>query len=148
MNNAGAYKKYLPVAEAFAAMSPYKGTKVGALVLGPGFEVRSSGWNGAPRKCAADTDERSAERDERLRWVMHAEANAIANAARSGVSVHGCVLVVTHTPCLSCAGLIVQSGITAVLAPPPPQAFASAWGEDLQRSAWLFAECGVHYQEI
>lgn len=134
---------YMPVAEAFAAKSKDPSTKVGAIVLGPGHEVRSSGWNGAPRRCGADTDERYQSREEKLFWVTHAEANAIANAARSGVSLANCVMVVTHAPCMSCAKLIVQSGIMMVISRAPDEAFAARWKDDMDRAAALFLECGV-----
>lgn len=45
---------------------------------------------------------------------MHAEANAIAFAARWGVGLTNSEIVVTHQPCLACAMLIVNSGIQAV----------------------------------
>lgn len=45
---------------------------------------------------------------------MHAEANAIAFAARWGVGLTNSEIVVTHQPCLACAMLIVNSGIRAV----------------------------------
>lgn len=142
------YAKYLAVARTFADMSAYKGTHVGAVVLGQGMQVLSTGWNGAPRGSLADGDDRSEPRDERLRWVTHAEANAIANAARSGVSLFGSTLVCTHAPCLSCAGLIVQSGIRQVLTPAADSRFKEFWGASVVDSIRLFEECGVDFREI
>lgn len=43
--------------------------------------------------------------------AMHAEANAIAFAARHGVATEGADLYVTHQPCLACARLIINAGI-------------------------------------
>lgn len=45
----------------------------------------------------------------------HAEANAIAFAARYGLSLEGAMLYTTHMPCLNCSMLIVNSGIAAVV---------------------------------
>lgn len=42
---------------------------------------------------------------------LHAETNAIAFAARAGVSVEGCILYCTMSPCINCAKVIVNSGI-------------------------------------
>lgn len=42
---------------------------------------------------------------------LHAETNAIAFAARAGVSVEGCVMYCTMSPCINCAKVIVNSGI-------------------------------------
>lgn len=138
----------MPVAQAFASMSKYPGTRVGALILGEGFEVRSSGWNGAPRGSAADEDGRLEDRVSRLHWAVHAESNAIANAARAGVSTMGCVMVVTHTPCMACAKLIAQAGIKLVLSPRPDDDFAERWGIDLALTRELFQECNVQLVEI
>jgi len=46
--------------------------------------------------------------------VLHAVANALANVARSTESSEGAVLFVTHAPCIECAKMIYQSGITQV----------------------------------
>jgi len=42
---------------------------------------------------------------------LHAETNAIAFAARAGVSVEDCILYCTMSPCINCAKVIVNSGI-------------------------------------
>lgn len=141
------YRRFLPIAQAIALMSKDTSTKVGAVVLGPDFEIRSTGWNGAPRGSRADEDERT-ERPEKYQWVTHAEMNAIAQAARVGTPLLGCSMVVTHAPCMICARLIVQAGIQAVYTPQPTPEFSERWGEDLARSMRLFAECGVRLVEI
>ena len=46
--------------------------------------------------------------------VLHAESNAIAKLARSHNSGVGADIFVTHAPCLDCAKLIYQSGISRV----------------------------------
>ncbi len=45
---------------------------------------------------------------------VHAEANAVAFAARWGVGLEGAELVVTNQPCLNCAMLIINSGLKSV----------------------------------
>jgi dCMP deaminase len=45
---------------------------------------------------------------------LHAETNAIAFAARAGVSVEGCTLYCSMSPCINCAKVIVNSGIKEV----------------------------------
>ena len=136
--------RFLCVAESIATLSRDPSTKVGCLVFGPGYEIRASGWNGAPRGCAADVDSRYAVRDERLMWASHAELNAITNAARVGTALEGCALLSTHMPCMGCAKAIVQAGIKQVVCPEPDAAFAERWAEDIRRTRELFYECGVH----
>jgi dCMP deaminase len=46
--------------------------------------------------------------------VLHAETNAIAKLAKSNESGCGATLFITHSPCLDCAKLIYQSGISSV----------------------------------
>jgi len=141
------YKRFLPIAQAFAQMSKLPGTKVGCVILGEGKEVLSTGWNGAPRGCDADTDKRSVEREERLDWTVHAEANAIANAARSGTKLMGGTLICTLMPCMACAKSIVQAGIVRVVCPKPGVENAR-WGKDFKLAKELFSECGVVLEYI
>lgn len=47
--------------------------------------------------------------------VIHAEINAIAKAARQGISVKGATMYVSISPCIECAKLIIQSGISKVI---------------------------------
>ncbi len=51
-------RKYMEIVNAVAHLSKDQNTQVGALVIGPSKEVRSLGYNGAPRGCAADEDSR------------------------------------------------------------------------------------------
>ena len=138
-------EKYLGIVDETAKLSKDESTKVGALILGPSFEVRSIGYNGAPRGCAADEDERGRTRPEKYFWFSHAELNAITNAARVGTPLAGCVLLVTHPPCMDCARAIVQAGITGVLTRNPGAEFLERWMEHTRRTQQLFAECKVDY---
>jgi len=134
--------KYLPVAQAIAQLSKDT-TKVGAVILGPNGEGGPWGYNGAPRKCSADEDERR-ERPEKYWWFEHAERNAIYSAARAGFATDGATIVVTHPPCMDCARAIVQAGIKRVIA--GGQGLdAARWGEHLARAERLFAEVGVEF---
>jgi len=136
--------KYMRIADATASFSKDPSTQVGAVIVGPAQEVRSLGYNGAPRGCDADEhgDDRGV-RPEKYFWFSHAEANAISNAARVGVPLDGSCIVVTHFPCMDCARLIVQSGIKGVITKRPDDDFTSRWGEHMDRAMRLFNECGV-----
>ena len=136
--------RFYCVAEAMATLSPDPSTKVGCLIFGKGYEIRAQGWNGAPRGCAADTDDRYNTREEKLMWATHAELNAIVNAARVGTPLEGCVLLCTHHPCMNCSKAIVQSGIVQVVCPEPESGFSERWAEDIKRTRELFYECGIH----
>jgi dCMP deaminase len=46
--------------------------------------------------------------------TVHAEQNAVADAARRGSSVSGCIAYITHYPCINCAKILAASGIAEV----------------------------------
>ncbi|MGF1450029.1 MAG: cytidine/deoxycytidylate deaminase family protein [Opitutales bacterium] len=53
-------------------------------------------------------------RDEHEQGTVHAEQNAIADAARRGVSVQGATAYVTHFPCVNCAKILAASGVAEI----------------------------------
>lgn len=142
--------QYMEIAYATSRFSKDESTQVGAVIVGPTNEVRSLGYNGAPRGCSADDrgDTRGSTRPEKYFWYSHAELNAITNAARVGVPLEGSTIVVTHPPCMDCARAIVQAGIKQVVAARPAAEFAERWIEHTRRVQTLFSECKVGYYEI
>ena len=66
-------------------------TKIGALIVGPDREIRSTGYNSFPRGLDDNVRERM-ERPEKYYWIEHAERNAIYNAARCGTTLKGCTV--------------------------------------------------------
>ena len=106
------------LAHQIAHWSKESGRRVGAVIVGPDKEIRSTGFNGFPRGVRDDIPERhSRETGAKYLWSSHAERNAIYNAARIGVSVKGCVMYVPWYPCVECAKAIIQSGICEVVSP-------------------------------
>lgn len=133
--------KLVPVVQELARLSKDPSTKVACAILGPGMEIRATGWNGFPRG-VFDTEARLNDRPTKYKFVVHAEANAIANAARSGVAIEGCALLVTALhPCNDCAKLLIQSGIRRVYAPLP--ADDERWADSFEVAATMFTEAGV-----
>ena len=97
--------------------------KIGCVIV-KNKRIVTTGYNGAPagiRTCV--------ERGECLRkrigvesgtraelcYAVHAEQNAIIQAAKLGVSIDGATLYCTHQPCVLCAKMIVNAGITRVV---------------------------------
>lgn len=108
----------LEVARVMARRGTCSRQRNGAVVALDG-RVLTSGYNGAPRgmpHCVHPPDE---PRDRGCPYAVHAEANAVAFAARSGVALAGGTLYVTTTPCVACAQLTINAGITQVVAGQP-----------------------------
>jgi dCMP deaminase len=53
-------------------------------------------------------------RDGHEQATVHAEQNAIADAARRGSPVAGCIAYLTHYPCVNCAKMLAASGISEI----------------------------------
>jgi len=109
---------YMKTARLFAEHSSARRKKVGAVVVKDN-RIISIGYNGMPtgwtNECETwkETAELQSEYVTKPE-VLHAETNAIAKLARSTESGDGASMFVTCSPCLECAKLIFQSGITEV----------------------------------
>ena len=72
--------------------------------------IVAAGYNGY----LPGTPHVSRVRDGHEQATVHAEQNAVADAARRGSSVEGCVAYVTHYPCVNCAKILAASGIAEI----------------------------------
>lgn len=135
---------FLSIAGAVAAKSKDPSTKVGCVITGPGREIRSTGYNGLPRR-VDDRPERM-ERPAKYVWTSHAEENAVAQAARQGTSLAGTIAYVTHPPCARCTRMLLQAGVEAIVAGPGRVVLANA--DEAEASRIMCEEAGVpvvHY---
>jgi len=103
-----------------AALSHARRLQVGAVIV-KDDSVISYGYNGMPagwdNNCEDEiwnVHDGSSELKTKPE-VLHAESNAIAKLAKSTNSGLGATMFVTHAPCMECAKLIYQSGISRVL---------------------------------
>lgn len=139
-----------------AKMSKDPRTQVGCVIVGPHREQRADGFNGFPRGIA-DTPGRLNDRDMKMRLIVHAERNAICNAARIGTTLLGCTLYLAATddtgmvwggpPCTACVLELIQAGIATVVSF-PVKAVPSRWHEDLMFARGILSEAGVSYREV
>lgn len=112
---------YLGIAEAVSKRSKCLKVKVGAIIV-IGKRIVSAGYNGPPagyphcRKCARSDSIPGNSAHDPCCPSVHAEANAIVNAAKHGSKVEGGTLYLFgHTPCSSCTGLLLNSGLEKVV---------------------------------
>lgn len=96
--------------------------QVGAVIV-KDKRILATGYNGAPVGCKHCSEvgclrEKlnipSGQRHELCR-AIHAEQNAIVQAAYSGTSVNGATLYVTNQPCVLCAKLAINAGIVRIV---------------------------------
>jgi dCMP deaminase len=87
--------------------------QVGAVIATDG-RILSTGYAGAPSGFE-HCNTRDCDLEKPCTRTVHAESNSIAFAARHGIKVDGSTLYVTHSPCLDCAKLIINSGIKRVV---------------------------------
>lgn len=120
--------------------------KVGAVIVGPDLEIRSTGFNGFPRGVRDDIEDRyDRASGEKFFWFEHGERNAIYNAARIGVPINGCTLYVNRFPCSDCARAIIQSGTKRVVCPAKPS-HDGALDHSFDVSEALLSEAGVELE--
>ncbi len=103
--------RYLRMAIIWAENSYCQRRQVGALIVKDKMII-SDGYNGTPsgfENVCEDIDNKTKP------YVLHAEANAITKVAKSSNSSEGATLYVTATPCIECAKLIIQAGISRVV---------------------------------
>lgn len=103
--------RYMRMARIWAENSYCERRKVGALLV-KNNRIISDGFNGTPSGFENVCEN---EFNKTKPYVLHAEANAITKVARSSNSSEGATLYVTASPCIECAKLIIQAGITRVV---------------------------------
>lgn len=105
---------FMDCAERFAQLSSATRAKVGAIIVKDN-RIISIGYNGMPSGWDNVCEEHVVDDVFKTKpEVLHAETNAIAKVARSSESCEGAALFCTHLPCMDCAKLIYQSGISEV----------------------------------
>ena len=125
---------YLKFAELTSTLSHAKRLQVGAVIVKGDNQIIATGYNGTPtgwdNACETEITEYSHSIFKGVNGypiginhtpgivtrpeVLHAESNAIAKVARSTESSEGATLFCTHAPCMDCAKLIYQAGISTV----------------------------------
>jgi dCMP deaminase len=138
--------RYLNQAEFIANnYSKDPSTKVGALIVSKDNSILSQGWNGFPRG-VKDYDFRLNDRELKYKLVVHAEVNAIFNAAHEGISLKESVMYMYNLPpCNVCAAAIIQSGIKEVHIRLRQDSDISRWKDSWAFSQMMFEEAGVYW---
>lgn len=104
---------FMATAVLIASRSNCERLNVGCVIVTAGERrnrIVAAGYNG----WLPGTPHVSRVRDDHEMATVHAEQNAVADAARRGSSVAGCTAYVTHYPCINCAKILAAAGIAEV----------------------------------
>lgn len=136
---------FLNIAEVIATRSTCIRHHVGAVIVRD-KRIISTAYNGAPRSLEHCLDIGCIREHENIKSgtmtevcrAVHAEQNAIIQAAIHGVSIDGATLYCTHQPCVLCAKMIINANIVRVV-------FKDTYPDP--RALEFFAEAGVEVVE-
>ena len=137
-------KRFMDLAEVVAGWSScyQQNRHVGAVIV-KNKRIITTGYNGAPEGVETCRDKGLCLRREKnipsgtmqeVCYAVHAEQNAICQAAKLGISIQGATLYCTHQPCVICARMIINSGISKVI-------YKNGYPDEF--SLELFKESGV-----
>lgn len=128
-------KRFMELTETIANWSSCfkQDRSVGAIIV-KDKRILTTGYNGAPSglksckekgECLRIKLNIPSGKQHELCFAIHAEQNAIIQAAKLGVSISGATLYCTHQPCVICSKMIINAGIDRVVYKYPyPDEFA------------------------
>jgi dCMP deaminase len=131
---------FLRICKAASRLSKDESTKLGAVIVGPDKEIRSTGYNSFPRGIDDDWPPRQ-RRPEKYFFFEHAERNAIYNAARVGVPLKGSILYCKWPPCAECARACIQVGIIEIVYEELP--VRPEWESSFSAARQMLDEAGI-----
>ena len=104
---------FMATAMLMATRSACERLHVGCVIVSGGDQcnrIVAAGYNGF----LPGAPHRSRVRDGHEQGTVHAEQNAISDAARRGVSLDGATVFITHFPCINCAKIMAAAGIRCI----------------------------------
>jgi dCMP deaminase len=132
---------FISIAQEIAMRSKDRSRKVGCVLVSQDNEIISTGFNRFPRG-VDDTPEDRHQRPDKYLWTAHAEVVAVGLAVKNGLSLDGSVAYIPFYPCSTCAGLLIESGISRLVAY-KPDFDAPKYGHDFRISEKILKEAGV-----
>ena len=137
-------KRFMELANSVATWSSCvrDGRHVGAVIV-KNNRILTTGYNGAPSGVKSCRERGFCLRDKlgipsgtraETCYAIHAEQNAVVQAAKLGVSVEGATIYVTHQPCSVCTRILINSGIKRIVYQHP---YPDEFSLDLLREAGI-----------
>ena len=129
---------FLDIAEKVSTRSTCDRLHVGA-VLVKEKNIIATGYNGSPSGMPHCDEVGHLMKNNSCQRTIHAEQNAIIQAAKNGAQTKGAILYISHSPCYTCAKFIVTAGIEKVYV---RSLYSSSEGVD------LLTEAGVQFNVV
>lgn len=107
--------RFIEQAEQIKTWSKDPRRQVGC-VLVRNKRILSSGYNGFPRN-VLDSAVRLNNKSFKNQIIVHAEVNAVIQAALHGISTEGSTAYSTYHPCTQCASTLINAGVTKIVCP-------------------------------
>lgn len=137
-------KRFLDLAQFVSTWSRDPSTQTGAVITDSTNRIISAGFNGFSRGIADDS--RLLDRKIKYEMIIHCEINAILFAKSD---TQGCILYTyPFLSCSRCTSIVIQAGISRVVAPLLNSHQAERWGDSIAFSRDLFAEADVEVVEV
>ncbi len=106
-------KYFMSIAQVVASRSTCDRKHVGAVIVRD-KTILSTGYNGSIRGLPHCDEVGHLMEGGHCVATIHAEANALVQAARNGVNISGATITITASPCWNCFKLIANAGIRAI----------------------------------
>lgn len=139
---------FMEIAELVASRSTCLRRKVGAVIVKE-RRILTTGYNGAPRGlahcevtgCLREKLGIPSGKHQELCRGLHAEQNAIIQAAMHGISIQNSHIYCTDQPCITCVKMIINAGIVKIF-------YLKSYPDELARKLLLEAEIEeIHYEK-
>jgi dCMP deaminase len=140
------HQYFLTITRNVAERSTCTRAKVGAVIVRD-KNILATGYNGAPAGMPHCIDSGclvyqsrtpTGELEENCFRTIHAEINAIAQAAKNGASIRDADIYITHTPCIHCVKVLINTGIKRIFY---EREYKRATIEELLRGANIELTC-------
>lgn len=137
------YSKWLELASVVSMRSKDPSTKVGCVIIDETGQLISEGYNSFS-KGVNESEDRLNNREEKYRFVLHAEMKAILN---SDSNLSGATAFVTHAPCCNCMAAMAEVGIKKVVVKEVLQSWQDRFPDSYRVSSEIRDECGIEFIE-
>ena len=137
--------RWLEIAQLISTWSKDPSTQIAAIAV-KDKRLIATGYNGFPRNIK-DLNDRWSNKEEKYKYVVHAEMNCIYNANYHNQSLKGSTMYVVGLPvCHDCAKGLIQVGIKRVVTPEIET--PERWLESLALTEQMFEEAGIIWNKI